>query len=217
VKQVAEDVGRREQNKRDKLRRIKAAAQELFVSQGYDATTIREIANHANVGLGTLFSYAKDKRDLLFLILNDGFKDAVSYAEAATRVRKLGLEDCLLRIFKHHYVLFSTQPHLYRYALRELQFYEATDQAAIFQETRERLVDAIRITFDLGKERADLDASVDTHLAARAAFSLFQAEVRHWIAHEPRGIEPGIEQLMTVLQLLLNGLRKPAAVSVHSH
>ena len=61
----------RERNKLDKLRRIKAAARELFLEQGYDNATTREIARRADVGLGTLFSYASDKRDLLFLIYND--------------------------------------------------------------------------------------------------------------------------------------------------
>src|SRR5215510_7252691 len=61
----------RERNKLDKLRRIKSAARELFLEQGYDNATTREIAGRADVGLGTLFSYASDKRDLLFLIYND--------------------------------------------------------------------------------------------------------------------------------------------------
>src|SRR5215472_18786691 len=61
----------RERNKLDKLKRIKAAARELFLEQGYDSATTREIARRADVGLGTLFSYASDKRDLLFLIYND--------------------------------------------------------------------------------------------------------------------------------------------------
>src|SRR6476660_10590342 len=61
----------RERHKVDKLKRIKAAARELFLEQGYDSATTREIARRADVGLGTLFSYASDKRDLLFLIYND--------------------------------------------------------------------------------------------------------------------------------------------------
>src|SRR5258707_6733633 len=63
--------GQRERNKRDKLLRIKNAAQELFVSKGYDDTTTREIAVRAGVGMGTVFTYAANKRDLLFLIAND--------------------------------------------------------------------------------------------------------------------------------------------------
>ena len=64
-------VSRRERNKADKLRRIKEAAYDLFAEKGYDQTTTREIASRAGVALGTIFTYASDKRDLLFLIFND--------------------------------------------------------------------------------------------------------------------------------------------------
>ena len=40
-------LGQREKNKIDKLRRIKDAAQELFLSKGFDDTTTREIALRA--------------------------------------------------------------------------------------------------------------------------------------------------------------------------
>ena len=63
--------GLRERNKRQKHQRIRAAAGDLFTRRGYEATTMRQIAQRAHVGLGTLFNYADDKRDLVFLIFND--------------------------------------------------------------------------------------------------------------------------------------------------
>ena len=63
---LASTDGLRARNKLDKLRRIKEAAQSLFIAKGFDDTTMREIAVRAGVGLGTIFLYAKDKRDLLF-------------------------------------------------------------------------------------------------------------------------------------------------------
>ena len=49
-------IGRRERNKRDKLARIKHSARKLFARQGVDATTIRQIADAADIGRGTMFS-----------------------------------------------------------------------------------------------------------------------------------------------------------------
>ena len=43
--------GLRERNKRDKLRRIRDAATELFLQKGFDDTTTRAIAQRAGVGL----------------------------------------------------------------------------------------------------------------------------------------------------------------------
>src|SRR5580692_10543578 len=63
--------GKREQKKLDKIRRIKQAAAELFAKKGFDAATTHDIARRARVGKGTLFLYARDKRDLVFLVFND--------------------------------------------------------------------------------------------------------------------------------------------------
>src|SRR4051812_7538168 len=73
-------AGRRAANKLDKLNRIKAAARELFVSRGYDEATVREIAAQAGVGLGTLFTYSRNKRDLLFLVGNDSLDSVATRA-----------------------------------------------------------------------------------------------------------------------------------------
>jgi AcrR family transcriptional regulator len=204
------ELSKREINKLDKLRRIKAAALDLFLERGYDDTTIRQIADHAAVGLGTMFSYARDKRDLLFLILNEGFEEAVSYAEATMRGPAMSLRQRLQRIFRHHYLTFSGQPHLYRYALRELQFYEATDQAAVFQATRERLFRIIVAAVSDAQERGEIDESIDPELAASVLFSVFQAEVRHWISQHERSVDEGTGRLMRALDLVVAGLR-PAA------
>lgn len=53
-----EDVG-------DKRRAILQAARELFASQGYDDTTIAEIAKAAGVAVGTVYLYFENKHDVL--------------------------------------------------------------------------------------------------------------------------------------------------------
>ena len=45
------------------------AAIELFGRRGYHVTTIRDIADRANIGVGTIYQYVSDKEDVLFLAL----------------------------------------------------------------------------------------------------------------------------------------------------
>ena len=65
------ELGLRERNKLEKIQRIKAAATKLFSEKGFDEATTRDIAKRAHVGKGTLFLYAKDKRDLVLLLYKD--------------------------------------------------------------------------------------------------------------------------------------------------
>ncbi len=76
-------VGRRERNKQDKLQRITAAARELFAEHGVDVVTTQQIADKADIGTGTLFLYAKNKGELLLLVQNSGYVDALAEGRAA--------------------------------------------------------------------------------------------------------------------------------------
>ena len=79
----APPIGRRERNKQQKLERITAAATELFSEHGVDEVTTQQIADRADVGAGTLFLYAKSKAELLLLVHNVKFADAIERGEAA--------------------------------------------------------------------------------------------------------------------------------------
>jgi AcrR family transcriptional regulator len=76
-------VGRRERNKQAKLERITAAARELFAEHGVDDVTTQQIAEKADIGTGTLFLYAKTKGELLLLVQNSGYVDALEAGRAA--------------------------------------------------------------------------------------------------------------------------------------
>jgi AcrR family transcriptional regulator len=76
-------VGRRERNKQEKLQRITAAARELFAEHGVDDVTTQQVAEKADIGTGTLFLYAKTKGELLLLVQNSGYADALEEGKAA--------------------------------------------------------------------------------------------------------------------------------------
>lgn len=75
-------VGRRERNKQEKLDRITAAARELFAEHGVDEVTTQQIADKADIGTGTLFLYAKTKGELLLLVQNSAYADALVRGKA---------------------------------------------------------------------------------------------------------------------------------------
>jgi AcrR family transcriptional regulator len=84
-------VGRRERNKQNKLDRITAAAGELFAKHGVDEVTTQQIADKADIGTGTLFLYAKTKGELLLLVQNSSYVDALAEGRAAAE----GIPDAL--------------------------------------------------------------------------------------------------------------------------
>nr|WP_314845902.1 TetR/AcrR family transcriptional regulator [uncultured Microbacterium sp.] len=88
-------LGRRERNKLDKLRRITEAAGELFADRGVDDVTTQEIADRADIGTGTLFLYAKTKGELLLLVQNSMYAEALERGREAAATTEGMLEGVL--------------------------------------------------------------------------------------------------------------------------
>lgn len=197
--------GLRERNKIDKLRRIKAAARELFVAKGFDDTTIREIASRADVGMGTVFLYADNKRDLLFLIANDELEATTSAAVASFRPDTPVLAN-LMRAYRHHYEFFGQQPELSRFMLREMMFYDSGRQAQRFQATRERFIALLTDIIGAGQERGTIQRGETADFVAWVAFCIYQVELRRWLTSARPVLAPGLKRLERATSLLLGGV-----------
>ena len=198
-------LGQRERNKRDKLQRIKNAARELFITRGYDDTTTREIALRAGVGMGTVFTYADNKRDLLFLIANEDLEETTRTSEAALSADASLLAN-LMSVFRNHYEYFLRQPELSRLMLREMLFYESGQQANRFKITREKVIALVCRSVRFAKDSKTIAASGDDGLTGWVLFCIYQVELRSWLAGEALDLEAGLDRLRQALTVCLVGL-----------
>ena len=197
--------GQREKNKRDKLLRIKNAARELFISKGYDDTTTREIAVRAGVGMGTVFTYADNKRDLLFLIANEDLAETT--ARAASHVSPSApMLSNLMAIFRDHYEVFLEQPDLSRLTLREMMFYESGTQANRFKATRELLISLVNEAVYHGKDRGEIASDKDHRLVGWVIFCVYQVELRRCLSESRPDLDGGMASLARALKVVVEGL-----------
>ncbi|HEX7007589.1 MAG TPA: TetR/AcrR family transcriptional regulator [Alphaproteobacteria bacterium] len=198
-------LSQRERNKLEKRSRIKAAVRKLIESKGYDEMTTREIARHADVGLGTLFSYATNKRDLLFLVFND---EQEMLVEAAYRdiPAALPFAEQLIAVFRPFYEFFAAEPTFARYLLRELIFYESGAEAARFQQGRRRIVTRVEQLVVAAQNDGRLGTTEDGRAIARLVFAVYQAEIRRWLLESDPRPENGLESLRRALGIVIRGL-----------
>jgi AcrR family transcriptional regulator len=64
---------RREHEKEELRQTILQAASELFLEQGYDRFSMRHLAEQIGYSVATLYLYFRDKDDLLFTVVDEGF------------------------------------------------------------------------------------------------------------------------------------------------
>lgn len=56
----------------ERRRQIFEAAVQLFAEKGYHSATVREIAERAGLGKGTLYEYIRSKKEMLYLVIEEG-------------------------------------------------------------------------------------------------------------------------------------------------
>lgn len=111
----------REQKKQDTERKIVAAAERLFRSEGFDATRTADIARAAGIATGTLFNYAPTKRAVLVLVWKRRVAVLADASIAAGQAATNPL-DAVEAIFRPLFSFYMEDPALGRLFLQSVMF-----------------------------------------------------------------------------------------------
>jgi AcrR family transcriptional regulator len=202
-------AGLRERQKADRLRRIEAAAKAVFHEKGYDAATTREIAARAEVSIGTLFAYARDKRELLTMVYRDDLHD-LTMATFASVPEQAPVLDQLVHMFEPRYAYWNSDAALARYALRETfaATYpvrgESSAGAAVAPE-RFLLVKLTQVIAN-AQQTGGISDNDDPELVARVVLDIYLSENRAWLATPEPLLREGVARLRAALELALRAI-----------
>jgi AcrR family transcriptional regulator len=185
--------------KPDAFGRLRDAALDLFLEQGFEQTTVEQIAARAGLTKRTFFRYFADKREVLFAggeDLNQAFADAVAAApqEAAPLEAAAAALDAAGAIFEQRRPFARRRQQAIAGSV-ELQERELVKLASLSAA----VADALR-------ERG-VEAPVAA-LAAETAIAVFKVAFERWVAPEQA---PG--ELSAVIREALGELRAVAAAS----
>ncbi len=195
---ATQPVGRRERNKQDKLERITAAAGELFAEHGVDEVTPQQIADKADIGTGTLFLYAKTKGELLLLVQNSSYVDALAEGRASAE----GIPDALeavMAIIRPVVECNRIQIDNGRTYLREIVFGDPgepyhREALALTVQTEE----AIATVLQRDQRASPSDAATLAHIVSAIMFVSMAATIN--IAHS---VDEILEEIRSQVRVLL--------------
>ncbi|SEL32797.1 transcriptional regulator, TetR family [Stigmatella aurantiaca] len=195
--------GLRERNKRQKLEAAKKAARQLFARQGFEATTIRQIAERAGIGLGTLYSYVPNKHELLDLIFHEQWS-AVEDAAYASLPADVGLVEGLLHVFGAMVDSYAKDPELSKTFLRETLL--PTEGGETRRERSRQVLTRLAGLVERARERGEVGQEVDPLAAATNLFGLYLLHLLGWFGGLGNTAE-FLERLRLSLELQMRGLR----------
>jgi AcrR family transcriptional regulator len=205
-------VGRREHNKIEKRRRIKDAARDVFRERGFEAATTREIVTASGVSSATLFSYVRNKRDLLLLVFNDDL-DALSAAALDPIDDDAPLLDQLMAFFRPRYEFWARDPRLSRAAVEIIAstrlrgpHAEPGSEAHRFDARGPVTVAQIAGLVAAKQRRGDVRSPEDATTIAGVFMELFQAEQRAWLSHDAPTVANGLDRLRRLFAIVITGV-----------
>jgi TetR/AcrR family transcriptional regulator, cholesterol catabolism regulator len=198
--------GLRAQRKAETRARVRDAAWQLFTTQGFDATTTKEIAEQAGIATGTVFVHARDKNDLLMLAMHDRLAETTG-AALATLNPELSFIDNLLPVFHALYCMYGEHPELSAAFIRANLGADGPHAAALNSLTLaflERLATLVRFA----QERHEVRPEIAAQHAATHLFSLYYAGLVACIHGYAPWKHAAATLLRPQLELLMQGLRE---------
>lgn len=200
--------GLRERQKVERRQAISKAAIELFERQGFQNTTIEQIASQAGVSAPTVFKYFGNKQEIILEILHDADQRALK----DTRNQIPEIEDpvdalCYLERLLTGYALEVMHPSLWRELLPLILFggdnglpegYRAMNDAL-----KAEISGLLRELQQAGKLRADLNVD----LAAFLLNDYSHLQLFRLVNQEQPDIESHSAQVRRITELLFYGMQ----------
>ena len=109
---MAKSATRRDQDVERTRQLILEAATDVFVSSGYEGTSIREVARRAGISHGTIYLHFRDKDDMLFQVSEAAFGRLLTTLR--TRPRSQDPIERLMDAFRAFGAYGLDHPHQYK-------------------------------------------------------------------------------------------------------
>ena len=203
----APKLGLRERNKQAKERLIREAARALFVEKGFEATTLRAVADKADVGFGTVFAYANDKAGLLAMVFVEELKTLPPLFSGGRRAKVI---DELVEGLGHLYAFWASIPALSGQVLQQMEFYSGNPHMDVIVARRRQARQELVAWLERLQQEQRILADAEVPLAADTLFAVYTSAVREWSATMPGDVPAGKARLRQLMALPIQGLL-PAA------
>ncbi len=196
-------LGRRERRKREIRERIHAAARDLFAKQGFQATTVDEIAELADVAPATFFNHFQSKRALLSLMTGEIFETLHSLT--TLHLEAAGSGSAKLRGFITAAAEgIAANRGVARDVLLEFMRSDASPDGP--HPYLQRLIEPFVALIEEGQRSGEMRTDHDAKFLAQMAFGMMNSAITNWLADPDFPVETG---LVDAAEFTLKTLRAP--------
>lgn len=169
-------ISRRQVQRDTRRTRIRDAAFELFERQGFEATTIDQIAALADVGKGTFFNYFPTKQN----VLTDYYtRLSAEFIGIAENIKTGNAQKRFAKLFEAMEKIFGREGQMVDVLYPEV--FKQPKLIALDENIEERVSAIYAGWLETDKNKKKVRDDLDTPLAVRLIFDIWSATLRAWI------------------------------------
>jgi AcrR family transcriptional regulator len=162
----------RKSQKEATRQRVLDAARDLFETQGYEETTVREIARKAEVSVGSVFTTFSSKSDILSQVMTDRLDALYAELDRVTPSLRGSTADRLRSMFAIHFAFETRRTKLFLAHIAAAYDWRLGPATRPYGKTpRLRLI--IRDCLTDGVARGDVGPEVDLDLIVDALMAIY--------------------------------------------
>ena len=159
-------------NKKKRDRIIDESIKE-FKKHHYEKASVNKIIANSNIAKGSFYQYFKNKKDLFEYIIDLIRKEKLTYVTDKIRnPRKYSFFDVISDMYKITLIFAKEHPDLQAISNKLVQDRDHKIYQQILAENREVALSEYKKLIELGIERKELDANINTYIVAHLIYSL---------------------------------------------
>lgn len=155
---------------------IRIAAVEVISIKGFHNTRMQDIADKAELAVGTLYNYFSSKNEILEYIFE---MEMIRRMEIMhdLKAENLSIKELLREFLRRHYEILIKNPHLGRVVVREKDFSKSKKVGEI-KKFMQTLINSIEEIFKTGVKKGEIK-DIDCHLMAVFFFGAIHGIIEH--------------------------------------
>ncbi|APC18626.1 TetR family transcriptional regulator [Pseudomonas frederiksbergensis] len=201
--------GLREKQKAMRRQAISEAAVRLFEKQGYQDTTVEQIAREANVSAPTVFTYFGSKQEILLEMLREGDRIALGNARAQMSKFDNPVEAlCYLNKQIVDYTFATLRPSLWREILPMVLIGGGDNGLPeAYKNVNDALMAEVSALLQELKDEGKIRTDLDVDLAAFLFNDYSHLQLLRLTSQEPMDLDAYAQQVRRITTLIFQGMR----------
>jgi TetR/AcrR family fatty acid metabolism transcriptional regulator len=200
---------------KDKRKRILLAAERMFSEKGYENATIQDIAASAGVGDGTVYDYFKNKEDLLFNTLKEGFQPSSLKKGFQDHLKSLdqktgdsGPLEKLEQFIRRKFLICLTQPNFAKIFILNGVYNKSFYQSDAYDEFN-RYMNTLDGILSQGKTQNLFRFEADPLMFRYLVLGAFSHLTLRWLVSEKKAALDKAGEINAMTALLIRSILNP--------